>query len=153
LVHTEPETAKCSGHIVCDPNCHVTSNSGGSNSGTNSTETQPSYRLTVNVPSHPFGVSTVGVSIATESGHTDQASVPTAGSSSHIFSVPKDQGKWVQVCVNSGNRSLDTCHTYETTGSDMSLKIGLAICSAILVKKAIILWFSLLTVLKLFFSC
>ena len=68
-----------SGYIVCDPNCHVSSNSGSNNSGSNGTETQPSYRLTVNVPSHPFGASTVGISIATENGHTDQASVPTAG--------------------------------------------------------------------------
>ena len=113
-----------SGYIVCDPNCHITSNSGSNNSGSNSTETQPLYRLTVNVPSHPFGASTVGISIATENGHTDQARVPTAGGSSHTFNIPKDQGKWVQVCVNSGNRSVDRCHTYETTGSDMSVSLS-----------------------------
>src|SRR5262245_3726202 len=128
-----------SGYIVCDPNCHITSNSGSNNSGSNnsgsnnsgsnnsgsnSTETQPSYRLTVNVPSHPFGASTVGISIATENGHTDQARVPTAGGSSHTFNIPKDQGKWIQVCVNSGNRSVDTCHTYETTGSEMSVSLS-----------------------------
>jgi hypothetical protein len=123
-----------SGYIVCDPNCHVASNSnsnnsnsnnsGSNNSGTSGTETQPSYRLTVNVPSHPFGASTVSISISTENGHTDQASVPTAGGSSHTFNIPKDQGKWVQVCVNSGNRSVDRCHTYETTGSDMSVSLS-----------------------------
>jgi cytoskeletal protein RodZ len=133
-----------SGYIVCDPNCHVASNSNSNNSnsnnsnsnnsnsnnsnsnnsGTSGTETQPSYRLTVNVPSHPFGASTVSISISTENGHTDQASVSTAGGSSHTFNIPKDQGKWVQVCVNSGNRSVDRCHTYETTGSDMSVSLS-----------------------------
>ena len=113
-----------SGYIVCDPNCHVASNSVSNNSGSNGTESQPAYRLTVNVPSHPFGASTVGISISTENGHTDQASVPTAGGSSYTFNIPKDQGKWVQVCVNSGNRSVDRCHTYETTGSDMPVPLS-----------------------------
>ena len=57
-------------------------------------------------------------------GHTDQASVPTAGGSSHTFNIPKDQGKWIQVCVNSGNRSVDRCHTYETIGGDMSVSLS-----------------------------
>jgi hypothetical protein len=120
-----------SGYIVCDPNCHIASNNGSvsnnrgsNNSSSNGTGTQPSYRLTVNVPSHPFGASTVGISITTENGHTDQASVPTAGGSSHTFNIPKDQGKWAQVCVNSGNRSVDRCHTYEITGSDMSVSLS-----------------------------
>jgi hypothetical protein len=108
-----------SGYIVCDPNCHVASNS-----ASNGTETQSAYRLTVNVPSHPFGASTVGISIATENGHTDQVTVPTAGGSSHTFNISKDQGKWVQVCVNSGKLSADRCHTYETTGSDMSVSLS-----------------------------
>ncbi|MGA9150103.1 MAG: hypothetical protein WBZ36_05970 [Candidatus Nitrosopolaris sp.] len=72
-----------SGYIVCDPNCHVASNSGSNNSGNNGTGTQPAYRLTVNVPSHPFGA-TVGISI-------DQVTVPTAGGSSHTFNISKDQ--------------------------------------------------------------
>jgi len=46
--------------------------------------------------------------------------VARAGGSSHRFNIPKDQGKWVQVCVNSGNLSVDRSHTYETTGRDMS---------------------------------
>jgi hypothetical protein len=81
-----------SGYIVCDPNCHKATNSN-SNSNTNSnssdSEAQPAYGLTVNVPSHPFGISTVGISITTENGHTDQADVPTAGGSSHTFNIPK----------------------------------------------------------------
>ena len=123
-----------SGYIVCNPNCHIatnsgtnnsgTNNSGTNNSGTNNSEAQPAYRLTVNVPSHPFGISTVGISITTENGHKDQANVPTAGGSSHTFNIPKNQGKWVQVCVNSGNASTDTCHTYEITGSDMSVSLS-----------------------------
>ena len=113
-----------SGYIVCNPNCHIASNSGSNNSGSNNSEAQPAYRITVNVPSHPFGISTVGISITTENGHTDQANVPTAGASSHTFNIAKNQGKWVQVCVNSGNDSTDNCHTYETTGSDMSVSLS-----------------------------
>jgi len=121
-----------SGYIVCNPNCHMATNSD-TNSNTNTTnsnsnssdrETQPTYGLTVNVPSHPFGVSTVGISITTENGHTDHADVPTAGGSSHTFDIPKNQGKWVQVCVNSGQLSTDNCHTYEITGSDMSVSLS-----------------------------
>jgi hypothetical protein len=73
-----------SGYIVCEPNCHMATNANtntnsntnsNSNSNSNSSdiEAQPAYGLTVNVPSHPFGVSTVGISITTENGHTDQA--------------------------------------------------------------------------------
>jgi hypothetical protein len=113
-----------SGYIICDPNCHVASNIASNNSGSNGTETQAAYRLTVNVPSHPFAASTLGISITTGNGYTDQATVPTAGGSSHTFNISKDQGKWVQVCVNSGNLSGDTCHTYETTGSDMSVSLS-----------------------------
>ena len=117
-----------SGYIVCDPNCHMATNSNSNSSNTNSnssdSEAQPAYGLTVNVPSHPFGVSTVGISIRTENGHTDQADVPTAGGSSHTFNIPKNQGKWVQVCVNSGQLSTDNCHTYEITGSDMSVSLS-----------------------------
>jgi hypothetical protein len=77
-----------------------------------------------NVPSHPFGASTVNISIATENRHTDQVAIPTAGGSSHTFNISKDQGKWVQVCVNSGKLSADRCHTYEITGSDMSVSLS-----------------------------
>jgi hypothetical protein len=117
-----------SGYIVCDPNCHtatnINNNSSNTNSNSSDSEAQPAYGLTVNVPSHPFGISTVGISITTENGHTDQADVPTAGGSSHTFSIPKNQGKWVQVCVNSGQFSTDNCHTYEITGSDMSVSLS-----------------------------
>jgi len=107
-------------------NSDTNSNTNTTNSNSNSSdrETQPTYGLTVNVPSHPFGVSTVGISITTENGHTDHADVPTAGGSSHTFDIPKNQGKWVQVCVNSGQLSTDNCHTYEITGSDMSVSLS-----------------------------
>jgi hypothetical protein len=132
-----------SGYIVCNPNCHLSSNSDNANSGssgssgsssnsgssdTGSSDTggsgQAAYRLTVNVPSHPFGASTVGMSITTANGYTDQASVPTAGGSSYTFNVPKNQGKSVQVCVNSGTLSHDICRTYEATGNDMSVSLS-----------------------------
>jgi hypothetical protein len=132
-----------SGYIVCNPNCHLSSNSdnassgssgsSGSNSNSGSSDTgssdtggsgQAAYRLTVNVPSHPFGASTVGMSIKTANGYTDQASVPTAGGSSYTFNVPKNQGKSVQVCVNSGTLSHDICRTYEAIGNDMSVSLS-----------------------------
>ena len=139
-----------SGYIVCNPNCHLSSNSDNANSGnsgssssssssnggssdggssdTGSSDTgssgQAAYRLTVNVPTHPFGASTVGMSIKTANGYTDQASVPTAGGSSYTFNVPKNQGKSVQVCVNSGTLSHDICRTYEATGNDMSVSLS-----------------------------
>lgn len=127
-----------SGYIVCNPNCHLSSNSDNANSGSSgssdssrnsgSSDTgssgQAAYRLTVNVPSHPFGASTVGMSITTANGYTDQTSVPTAGGSSYTFNVPKNQGKSVQVCVNSGTLSHDICRTYEATGNDMSVSLS-----------------------------
>jgi hypothetical protein len=73
------------GYVVCDPNCHVAANTDRDDNGSNDSEAQPGYRLTVNVPSHPFGIPMVGISITTENGHTDQVSVPTAGDSSHRF--------------------------------------------------------------------
>src|SRR5215831_14986887 len=122
-----------SGYIVCNPNCHLSSNSdnvnsgssGGSGSTSNSGSSwQAAYRLTVNVPSHPFGASTVGMSITTANGYTDQANVPTAGGSSYTFNIPKNQGKSVQVCVNSGSLSHDICRTYGATGDDMSVSLS-----------------------------
>lgn len=140
-----------SGYIVCNPNCHLSSNSDNANSGstgvsgssgsssnsgssdtggsdTGSSDTgssgQAAYRLTVNVPTHPFGASTVGMSITTANGYTDQANVPTAGGSSYTFNVPKNQGKSIQVCVNSGTLSHDICRTYEANGNDMSVSLS-----------------------------
>jgi hypothetical protein len=137
-----------SGYIVCNPNCHLSTNSDNANSGSNgnsgsssnsgssdtgssdtgSSDTgsngEAAYRLTVNVPSHQFGASTVGMSITTANGYTDQTSVPTAGGSSYTFKVPKNQGQSVQVCVNSGTLSHDICRTYEATGNDMSVSLS-----------------------------
>jgi len=89
----------------------------------NNVVTQPGYLLTVDVPSHPFGTSTIGISITTENGYTDQANIPTAGNPSWTFNVPPDQGNSVQVCVNSGALSQENCHIYKTTGSAMSVAL------------------------------
>src|SRR5215469_15447220 len=127
-----------SGYIVCNPNCHLSSNSDNANSGSSSgsgstsnsgssdtgSSGQAAYRLTVNVPSHPFGASTVGMSITTANGYTDQANVPTAGGSSYTFNIPKNQGKSVQVCVNSGTLSHDICRTYGASGNDMLVSLS-----------------------------
>jgi hypothetical protein len=114
------QSVNSSGYMVCNPNCHLSSNNGSGNSAV-----EPTYRFTVNVPSHPFGTSTVGISITTANGYTDQVNVPTAGGSSYTFNIPKNQGNSVEVCVNSGtiSRGLDNCRTYETTGNDMSVSL------------------------------
>jgi hypothetical protein len=112
------QSANSSGYMVCNPNCHLSLSSGSGNSSV-----EAAYRLTVNVPSHPFSGSTVGISITTENGHRDQANVPTAGGASYTFNIPKNQGKWVQVCVNSSDLSTDNCHAYETTGKNMSVSL------------------------------
>ncbi len=125
------ESNNGSGYIVCNPTCHLSSNSDNTNSGSSgssgSSDTgssgQPAYRLTVNVPSHPFGTSTVGMSITTENGYTDQANVPTAGGTSYTFNIPANQGNSVKVCVKPENLSVNNCHKYETTGSDMSVSL------------------------------
>jgi hypothetical protein len=117
------QSSNSSGSIVCDPICHVSSNNGGSNGGSSIADAQPAYRLTVNVPSHPFGTSTVDISLTTANGHTDEANVPTAGGLSYTFNIPENQGKSVQVCVKPGNLSIKNCRTYETTGSDMSVSL------------------------------
>jgi hypothetical protein len=85
---------------------------------------EPGYQLTVTVPSHPFGTSTVGISITTANGYTDQANVPTAGGASWTFNIPPNQGNSVLVCVNSENSSRQNCHTYNTTGTDMSVSLS-----------------------------
>ena len=85
---------------------------------------EPGYQLTVTVPSHPFGTSTVGISITTANGYTDQANPSTSGGASWTFNIPPNQGNSVLVCVNSENSSQQTCHTYSTTGTDMSVSLS-----------------------------
>src|ERR1051326_5535304 len=96
----------------------------------NNNVVQPGYLLTVDVPSHPFGTSTIGISITTENGYTDQANIPTAGNPSWTFNVPPNQGNSVQVCVNSGALSQENCHIYKTTGSAMSVSLPALSCSS-----------------------
>ncbi|MGC2572571.1 MAG: hypothetical protein WA364_13750 [Candidatus Nitrosopolaris sp.] len=112
-----------SGYIVCDPNCHVSRNSGGNNDGSSITDAQSAYQLTVNVPSHTSGTSTVNISIKTANGYTRQADLSGAGDLSYTFKIPENQGKSAQVCVKSGNLSIKNCRTYEATGSDMSVSL------------------------------
>src|SRR5215471_9162830 len=90
------QSVNSTGYTVCNPSCHLSNNSQSGNSAV-----EAAYQLTVNVPSHPFGTSTVGISITTANGYTDQADVPTAGGSSHTFNIPQNQGYSVQVCVVS----------------------------------------------------
>jgi hypothetical protein len=89
----------------------------------NNNVVQPGYLLTVYVPSHPFGTSTVGISITTEDGYTDQANIPTAGNPSWTFNIPPNQGNSVQVCVNSGALSQENCHTYKVSGANMTVAL------------------------------
>ncbi len=73
--------------------------------------------------SHPFDTLTVVISITTANGHPVQANLSTAGGLPYTFNIPENQGKSVQVCVKPGNLSINNCHTYETTGSDMSVSL------------------------------
>ncbi|MGB6532120.1 MAG: hypothetical protein WBF33_28770 [Candidatus Nitrosopolaris sp.] len=72
----------------------------------------PGYQLTVNVPSYPSGTSTLGISIKTANGYTDQASVAASGITSWTFNIQANQG-WVRVCVNSDNISRETIYIYQ----------------------------------------
>jgi hypothetical protein len=101
---------------------------GGDNSGrddnVNRGGGQSGYSLTVNVPRHPFGKSSVNVSIKTANGYTDFRSIDTAtsGTPSAVFDIPPNQGDSVQVCVDSGIISslLDrTCQNYSVSGGNM----------------------------------
>jgi hypothetical protein len=83
------------------------------------------YRLTVNVPSHPFGASTVDIFITTKNGYTDQANVAITGIASWTFDIPQDQGTSVQVCVNFS----PSCHKYKVTGRDMLVSFREALAS------------------------
>jgi len=85
---------------------------------------QSGYSLTVDVPRHPFGKSSVNVSIKTANGYTDFRSIDTAtsGTPSAVFDIPPNQGDSVQVCVDSGIISslLDrTCQNYSVSGGNM----------------------------------
>jgi hypothetical protein len=86
---------------------------------------EQAYRLTVNVPSHPFGTSLVGISISTKNGYTDEANVPTAGSASYTFNIPNNEGNQVQVCVNFS----PNCHTYGTNGRDKTVSFREALAA------------------------
>jgi hypothetical protein len=89
------------------------------------------YQLTVKVPFHPFGASTVDISVTTKNGYTDEATVSAAGVATWTFNIPQNQGKWVEVCVNF---SLN-CHKYETSGSDMSVLFREALATPYLLYK------------------
>jgi hypothetical protein len=84
---------------------------------------QLAYKLTVSVPSHPFGASYVNIGIKTQNGYSGSISVSTAASSnkpSHTFDIPPNEGKSVQVCVYTGIGLLGkNCHTYAVTGHNM----------------------------------
>jgi hypothetical protein len=83
------------------------------------------YQLTVKVPFHPFGASTVDISVTTKNGYTDEATASAAGVATWTFNIPQNQGKWVEVCVNFS----PNCHKYETSGSDMSVLFREALAS------------------------
>jgi hypothetical protein len=93
----------------------------GSNSGTGS-----GYRLTVNVPSHPFGESSVNMEITTENGYHQLANVGTAGGASHTFEIPSNEGNSVRVCVYTGFGIVhgQNCHSYSADGGDMEVSLS-----------------------------
>src|SRR5215472_2488796 len=81
------------------------------------------YQLTVNVPSYPEGTSTLGISVTTADGYTDNANVAASGVTSWTFKIPTNQGR-VRVCVNLDISSGETCKTYDTTGADMTVSLS-----------------------------
>jgi hypothetical protein len=89
---------------------------------------QPGYSLTVNVPSHEFGKSTVTISIKTANGYVDSKTVSTAGGASWTFDIPANQGNSVQVCV-SGDivgaiLSLGNCQRFIADGNDITVSMS-----------------------------
>lgn len=86
-----------------DDNIESSNNDGENSNDVNqfpsSSDSQSGYQLTVNVPNHPFGKSSVSISITTENGYKDHKTVSTAGDSSGTFNIPPNQGDTVQVCV------------------------------------------------------
>ncbi|HKG31983.1 MAG TPA: hypothetical protein VKA91_11995 [Nitrososphaeraceae archaeon] len=95
--------------------------------GTNSqyaSGTEPGYRLTVIVTSHPFGTSAVEISITTENGHYDYKKVSTAGGASWTFNVPSNQGRSVEVCVDAGMLYFEQCRRFIAQGQDMTVSLS-----------------------------
>jgi hypothetical protein len=125
ITHHGPEMGKMSLLVIAAIATTMTlSMHGKVLAASNSGSGEPGYLLTVTVPSHPFGTSIVGISITTANGYTDQANAPTSGGASWTFTIPPNQGNSVLVCVNSENSSVQTCHTYNTTGTDMSVSLS-----------------------------
>ena len=93
-------------------------NSNDVNQFSSSSDSQSGYQLTVSVPNHPFGKSSVSIYITTENGHKDSKTVGTsiAGDPSWTFNIPPNQGDTVKVCVDSGLISLQDCETYSVAG-------------------------------------
>jgi hypothetical protein len=89
---------------------------------------QGSYSLTVNVPSHPFGDSSVNIDITTENGYRKSTSVSTAGPGepSYTFNIPSGQGTSVKVCVYTGLGLMhgENCKVYTVTGSDIVVSVS-----------------------------
>ncbi len=94
------------------------SSNGGSNDDGDfsSSGSQSGYQFTVNVPSHPFGKTSVSIYITTENGYRESKTVSTAGNPSWTFDIPPNQGDSVEVCVDSGLISLRDCERYSVVG-------------------------------------
>jgi uncharacterized membrane protein len=115
----------CSGHSknYCRGWEDGSGSSGGSNGSGNRGGGQSGYSLTVNVPSHPFGESSVNIQIRTENGYTQSVNVGTAGGTSYTFNIPADQGNSVQVCVYTGFGIVrgQNCRTWTANGNDITV--------------------------------
>jgi hypothetical protein len=88
---------------------------------------QQGYSLTVNVPSHPFGDSSVNIQITTENGYKRFASVSTAvaGQPSYTFDIPPNEGNYLDVCVYTGLGIArgENCYRYTVTGDNMVVSV------------------------------
>jgi hypothetical protein len=88
-------------------------------------QNQSGYNITVNVNSHGFGKDRVNINVQTENGYSANQEVATQGGASWTFSIPPNQGNSVAVCVGQGLIGAN-CHTFSTTGGDMSVSMGAA---------------------------
>jgi hypothetical protein len=101
------------------------SNSDRGDRGSTSGGIESGYRLTVNVPSHPFGESSVNIAITTANGYNQFANVGTAGGASHTFDIPPNEGNSVKVCVYTGFGIVrgQNCHNYMADGGDIEVSL------------------------------
>jgi hypothetical protein len=93
--------------------------------GTNYAFAQQAYNLTVKVPSQPEN-SSVLAEVLTKNGYAPEEGIIT-GSASHTFSIPANEGGFVQVCISHAQYTVDQCKTFTISsrnGTNVSVQIA-----------------------------